>query len=111
MAATHKIAAGVALAAACATALAGCASDTTGSKEGAYGPEKAGAPAPKSAVRLIGDGSTSYTGAQPHLPRPERLKPGQKPRSSSSSPGTAPERTARSCSRTSARWPRPTTPR
>ncbi|MEU9365369.1 hypothetical protein AB0D78_13485 [Streptomyces avermitilis] len=79
MAATQKIAAGVALAAACATALAGCATDTTASTEGAYGPEKAGAPAPKSAVRLIGDGSTSYTGAQPHLPRPERLKPGQKP--------------------------------
>ncbi|MET7914483.1 hypothetical protein ABZU45_00840 [Streptomyces avermitilis] len=80
MAATQKIAAGVALAAACATALAGCATDTTGPKEGAYGPERAGAAAaPKSAVRLIGDGSTSYTGAQPHLPRPERLKPGQKP--------------------------------
>ncbi|MFD9211571.1 hypothetical protein ACFVY9_00340 [Streptomyces sp. NPDC059544] len=27
----------------------------------------------------IGDGSTSYTGAQPGLARPERLKPGQKP--------------------------------
>ncbi|MEU5094482.1 hypothetical protein [Streptomyces sp. NPDC020996] len=37
------------------------------------------APAPRSAVRLIGDGSTAYTGVQPHLPRPERLKPGQKP--------------------------------
>ncbi|MGW3415116.1 hypothetical protein OG266_19960 [Streptomyces sp. NBC_00554] len=80
MAVTQRIAAGVALAAACATALAGCALDTTGSKEGAHGAKKAaGAPAPKSAVRLIGDGSTAYTGAQPHLPRPERLKPGQKP--------------------------------
>lgn len=27
----------------------------------------------------IGDGSTSYTGTQPGLARPERLKPGQKP--------------------------------
>ncbi|MET7697659.1 hypothetical protein [Streptomyces sp. NPDC005485] len=89
MAATQRIAAGVALAAACATALAGCASGTTGShessgstgtKQGAHGAKKApGAAAPKSAVRLIGDGSTSYTGAQPHLPRPVRLKPGQKP--------------------------------
>lgn len=80
MAATQRIAAGAALAAACATALAGCSSDTTGSKEGALGARKAaGAPAPESAGRLIGDGSTAYTGAQPHLPRPVRLKPGQKP--------------------------------
>ncbi|WP_405916507.1 hypothetical protein [Streptomyces sp. NBC_00728] len=81
MAATQRIAAGVALAAACATALAGCAGGTTASREGAHGAKKAvaGAPAPRAAVRLIGDGSTSYTGAQPHLPRPERLKPGQKP--------------------------------
>jgi hypothetical protein len=80
MATTQRIAAGVALAAACATALAGCATGTTGSEEGAHGARKpAAAPAPKKAFRLIGDGSTAYTGAQPHLPRPERLKPGQKP--------------------------------
>ncbi|MFD5080324.1 hypothetical protein [Streptomyces sp. NPDC058371] len=80
MAATQRIAAGVAVAAACATVLAGCATGTTGSAHGAHGAKKApGAPAPKSAVRLIGDGSTAYTGAQPHLPRAERLKPGQKP--------------------------------
>ncbi|MFG2366169.1 hypothetical protein ACGFY3_31735 [Streptomyces mirabilis] len=77
MAATQRIAAGVAVAAACATALAGC---TAGSKEGTHGEnEAAGAPAPQSAARLIGDGSTAYTGAQPRLPKPERLKPGQKP--------------------------------
>jgi hypothetical protein len=77
MAATQRIAACVALAAACATALAGC---STGSTEGAHGAKKAaGAPAPKNVVRLIGDGSTAYTGGQPYLPRPERLKPGQKP--------------------------------
>ncbi|MCX5091876.1 hypothetical protein OOK36_23960 [Streptomyces sp. NBC_00365] len=74
MAATQRIAAGVAIAAACATALAGCA---TGTQQGAN--EAAGAPAPRSVVRLIGDGSTAYTGAQPNLPQPERLKPGQKP--------------------------------
>ncbi|MHA5050307.1 polysaccharide deacetylase family protein [Streptomyces sp. SD15] len=80
MAATQRIAAGVALVAACATALAGCASDTTGSQEGAHGAKKAaGGPAPNRVARLIGDGSTAYTGAQPYLPRPERLKPGQKP--------------------------------
>ncbi len=30
-------------------------------------------------MRPIGDGSTAYTGAQPHQPRAERLKPGQRP--------------------------------
>ncbi|WP_406838226.1 hypothetical protein ACICHK_21850 [Streptomyces sp. AHU1] len=80
MAVTQRTATGVALAAACATALAGCAGGTTASPEGARGARKAvGAPAPRAPVRLIGDGSTSYTGAQPHLPRPERLKPGQRP--------------------------------
>ncbi|MFF2215005.1 polysaccharide deacetylase family protein [Streptomyces antibioticus] len=78
MAATHRIAAG-AVAVAFTASLAGCATGTGGShgaKEGVEGPP---AKAPKSTVRLIGDGSTAYTGAQPHQPRPERLKPGQKP--------------------------------
>ncbi|MFF1440736.1 hypothetical protein [Streptomyces sp. NPDC058295] len=84
MAATQRIAAGAVVAAAVAASLAGCATGTGGShgsEEGVPGPQKAKpAPAaPKSVVRLIGDGSTAYTGAQPHLPRPERLKPGQKP--------------------------------
>jgi hypothetical protein len=85
MAATQRIAGGVTAAAACAAALAGCAIGDTGAKEGAHregahGAKKAaGAHAPGSAIRLIGDGSTAFTGAQPHLPRPERLKPGQKP--------------------------------
>ncbi|MEV0172643.1 hypothetical protein AB0I00_16190 [Streptomyces sp. NPDC050803] len=81
MAATQRIAAGAVVAAVCAASLAGCALGTDGSKAGAPGPQKA-KPAqapPRSPVRLIGDGSTSYTGAQPYLPRPERLKPGQKP--------------------------------
>ncbi|WP_249375597.1 hypothetical protein [Streptomyces sp. I05A-00742] len=30
-------------------------------------------------VRVLGDGSTSYTGPQPKQPKPEKLKPGQKP--------------------------------
>ncbi|MGX1271456.1 polysaccharide deacetylase family protein [Streptomyces phaeoluteigriseus] len=84
MAATQRIAAGAVIAAAVAASLTGCATgtgDSHGSGGGASGPRKAkpAAPAPKSAVRLIGDGSTAFTGAQPHLPRPERLKPGQKP--------------------------------
>ncbi|WP_405567905.1 hypothetical protein OG418_23660 [Streptomyces phaeochromogenes] len=85
MATTQRIAAGVTAAAACAAALAGCGIGDTGVEKGAHGDgargatKAAGAPAPKNAVRLIGDGSTAFTGAQPHLPRPERLKPGQKP--------------------------------
>jgi hypothetical protein len=80
MAATHRIAAGAAVTAVCAAALAGCGTGTGASREGAHGPHEATpAPAPRSAVGLIGDGSTAYTGAQPRLPRPERLKPGRKP--------------------------------
>jgi hypothetical protein len=82
MAATQRIAACAVIAAACATSLAGCAIGPNGSKEGAAGPQKlkpGRQAAPKQVFRLIGDGSTAYTGAQPHLPRPERLKPGQKP--------------------------------
>ncbi|MEU1269977.1 hypothetical protein [Streptomyces sp. NPDC005799] len=80
MAATQRIATGAVIAAACAASLAGCAIGTNSSKPGASGPQKARpAQAPGSVVRLIGDGSTAYTGAQPHLPGPERLKPGQKP--------------------------------
>ncbi|MBZ4320953.1 hypothetical protein [Streptomyces huiliensis] len=30
-------------------------------------------------VRVLGDGSTSYTGPQPKQPKPEKLKPGEKP--------------------------------
>ncbi|MFF8910001.1 polysaccharide deacetylase family protein [Streptomyces olivaceoviridis] len=78
MAATQRIAVGAMVAAACAVSFAGCATDSSGTKEGAPGPGQ-GAPAPGSVLRLIGDGSTAYTGSQPYLPRPERLSPGQKP--------------------------------
>jgi hypothetical protein len=82
MAATQRIAVGAVAAAACAVSLAGCGAGAgDGVRQGAPGPQKAepAAPRPGSAVRLIGDGSTAYTGPQPHLPRPERLKPGQRP--------------------------------
>ncbi|KAA0935821.1 polysaccharide deacetylase family protein [Streptomyces apricus] len=87
MAATGRTTTGVALAltAVCAAALAGCGSGDTGAKEGARGEgahgakKAAGAPAPGNRVRLIGDGSTAFTGAQPRLPRAERLKPGRRP--------------------------------
>ncbi|MEV6182988.1 hypothetical protein [Streptomyces sp. NPDC052015] len=83
MAATQRITACAVVAAAAAASLAGCTAATgrsDGPRQGAPGPQKERpATAPESAVRLIGDGSTAFTGAQPHLPRPERLKPGQKP--------------------------------
>jgi hypothetical protein len=83
MAATQRITACAVVAAAVAASLAGCTAATgrsDGPRQGAPGPQKERpAAAPESAVRLIGDGSTAFTGAQPHLPRPERLKPGQKP--------------------------------
>ncbi|GAA0648783.1 hypothetical protein GCM10009535_28310 [Streptomyces thermocarboxydovorans] len=71
MAATRKIAAGTVMAAVGAASFAGCGSDSQSKAKPA--------PAPKNVVRLIGDGSTAYTGAQPHLPRPKRLEPGEKP--------------------------------
>ncbi|MEU6484507.1 hypothetical protein [Streptomyces sp. NPDC046887] len=76
MAATKRITAG-AIAVALTAGLAGCSALGGAATEGAAGPKKA-AP-PKSVVRLIGDGSTAFTGIQPGLRRPERLKPGQKP--------------------------------
>lgn len=83
MGATQRIAMGFMAAAVCAAALAGCATGDAGAKKTAGAPvpkgAEAGAPVPKSALRLIGDGSTAFTGTQPHLPRPERLRSGQKP--------------------------------
>ncbi|OKK24447.1 hypothetical protein AMK09_06480 [Streptomyces sp. CB02488] len=51
-----------------------------GGANGAAGVEKkAAGEAPKSVFRLIGDGSTSFTGVQPKQPAVQRLAPGQKP--------------------------------
>ncbi|MEV7124896.1 hypothetical protein [Streptomyces sp. NPDC093260] len=79
MAATQRIAVGVVVAAACASSLAACASGTDAPRQGLHGPQKAPVQPPGSVVRLIGDGSTAYTGAQPHLPKPVRLKAGEQP--------------------------------
>ncbi|MEV6547380.1 hypothetical protein AB0M57_01570 [Streptomyces sp. NPDC051597] len=76
MAATKRIATGAVVAALIAGA-AGC-SVGNGTKAAAPGPG-AGAAAPKNVVRLIGDGSTAFTGAQPHLMKPRKLAPGQQP--------------------------------
>ncbi|MFE3771429.1 hypothetical protein [Streptomyces sp. NPDC059122] len=73
---TVHIAAAVALA-----AIAGCAAATqdgppSSTTKGRAAPGKT--PAVR-LLRLIGDGSTAYTGAQPHQPRPARLAPGRRP--------------------------------
>ncbi|GAB3166562.1 hypothetical protein [Streptomyces incanus] len=83
MVATRRIAVGAVgavITAVCAASLAGCGTGTDGSRRELHGPERAKpAQAPERAVRLIGDGSTAYTGTQPHLIKPERLKPGERP--------------------------------
>ncbi|ALO09353.1 Putative secreted protein [Streptomyces venezuelae] len=71
-----------ALAVALITGLAGCSGSDRGSPSaspGGAGAKKAPAAAPPNAVRLIGDGSTASTGAQPHQPVWQRLKPGETP--------------------------------
>ncbi|MGW7432826.1 hypothetical protein ACWGIN_25190 [Streptomyces sp. NPDC054861] len=68
-----------ALATALITGLAGCSGSGETGPSGAPGARKGQAAAPESAVRLIGDGSTAFTGAQPHQPTWQRMKPGQKP--------------------------------
>ncbi|GHE06655.1 hypothetical protein [Streptomyces alanosinicus] len=56
--------------------LAACSSGT-GLSVGDPDPDGKGTAQAK--AKPIGDGSTADTGAQPHQPTPERLKPGQKP--------------------------------
>ncbi|MET9665168.1 hypothetical protein ABZY19_07320 [Streptomyces sp. NPDC006475] len=76
---------GAGLGAAAAMGIAGCGSlgsDNSG-QTGSSGSGKGGTGKPtpsESQVRLIGDGSTSDTGAQPHQPaKPVPLEPGQTP--------------------------------
>ncbi|WP_327681849.1 hypothetical protein [Streptomyces sp. NBC_00467] len=76
-AATQRVAVGAAVTALIA-GLAGCSGSDESAHHGAPGAKKA-APAPNNAVRLIGDGSTAFTGTQPGLLKPERMKPGEKP--------------------------------
>ncbi|MFD8393829.1 hypothetical protein ACFV2N_32660, partial [Streptomyces sp. NPDC059680] len=77
---------GLGAGAAAAATLAGCGSHTSsdgagrsnGSGDGKNGQDGGASGAPQG--RLIGDGSTSYTGKQPHQPAaPEPLQPGQTP--------------------------------
>ncbi|WP_448321408.1 hypothetical protein [Streptomyces sp. CO7] len=81
MTANRRTVAVLVAAAACAVSLAGCGTGADGAAgaQGAAGPRKGAQKKAPQVVRLIGDGSTAYTGAQPHLPKAERLKPGQRP--------------------------------
>ncbi|MFE1950373.1 hypothetical protein ACFW9D_07895 [Streptomyces sp. NPDC059524] len=74
---------GLGAGAAAAVALAGCGSGKAPSvstgRPGQGGTGGPGTPTPP-AAKPIGDGSTAYTGKQPHQPAPpERLEPGQTP--------------------------------
>ncbi|MFF3325791.1 hypothetical protein [Streptomyces sp. NPDC002889] len=74
LAPTKRITIGAVATATLIAGLAGCFGSS-----GSRNSEKEGASGPQSAVRLIGDGSTAFTGVQPGLPVPQRLKPGQRP--------------------------------
>ncbi|MGW7353555.1 hypothetical protein [Streptomyces sp. NPDC054784] len=84
MTASRRWAAYTAALTALTTILAGCASgkdegESTGgdlkAAPDAQGQGRNAGPPP----RLLGDGSTSVTGAQPHQPTPRKLQPGEKP--------------------------------
>ncbi|GAB2780447.1 hypothetical protein GCM10027073_11420 [Streptomyces chlorus] len=77
---------GLGAGAAAAVSLAGCGGDTgsgsrgSGSTGGPKGGDRPGKPKPTKTARPIGDGSTAFTGKQPHQPsRPVPLEPGQAP--------------------------------
>ncbi|MFB6806646.1 hypothetical protein [Streptomyces sp. NPDC056387] len=83
IAATKKIAGGLA-ATALVLGVAGCSTSEPAKPPSPGGPNgKKGAAAPEAAPgsveRLIGDGSTAYTGRQPNVQKPQKLKPGEKP--------------------------------
>lgn len=75
---------GLGAGAAAAASLAGCGTSSGGSSHaagsGGDGSGKGSSDAPTQAARPIGDGSTAFTGKQPHQPdAPQPLEPGQEP--------------------------------
>ncbi|MFE9443350.1 hypothetical protein ACFYO2_31180 [Streptomyces sp. NPDC006602] len=80
---TRRGALGLGAGAATAVGLAGCGTLTSSdgpSPAGGSGSGKNRSGSPKPTARPLGDGSTSFTGKQPHQPaRPEPLEPGQTP--------------------------------
>lgn len=82
MAIARRFAAGVAMTTALAVGVVGCSGDSgsTESEKTDSGGDRGSSKQNKPSVpELIGDGSTSRTGAQPNQPTAERLKPGEKP--------------------------------
>ncbi|MEU2790585.1 hypothetical protein [Streptomyces sp. NPDC007100] len=77
MAAASKVTAGIVTATALA-AVAGCAGGDGDGPAGAGGRQAAPQRTAQQA-KLIGDGSTAYTGAQPMQPKAVRLRPGDRP--------------------------------
>ncbi|MGW5772986.1 hypothetical protein ACWEVY_28025 [Streptomyces longwoodensis] len=83
---TRRGALGIGAGAAASAGLAGCGTLTSGSgSSGSHGSDgsskgPSGRPSATATARPIGDGSTSFTGKQPHQPgRPVPLEPGQQP--------------------------------
>lgn len=80
---TRRGALGLGAGAAAAAGLAGCGTLTSsdGSSHAGGSGSGGGRPgSPKPSARSLGDGSTSFTGKQPHQPaKPEPLEPGQTP--------------------------------
>ncbi|MBB1246063.1 hypothetical protein GL263_21270 [Streptomyces durbertensis] len=73
----RRIVTGVAATMALATLAAGCGTDHTSGPEE---PKDERRPADKpQQLRVIGDGSTSFTGVQPHQPEVRKLAPGEQP--------------------------------
>ncbi|WP_327718615.1 hypothetical protein OG381_26765 [Streptomyces sp. NBC_00490] len=78
---TRRGALGLGVGGAAALGLAGCGTLTSSDGPGHAGGSPSSKPSARThRARPLGDGSTSYTGKQPHQPaRPEPLEPGQKP--------------------------------
>ncbi|MFD0394380.1 hypothetical protein ACFQ3Z_26840 [Streptomyces nogalater] len=71
---------GLGAGAAAAVSLAGCGGSTSSDGAGRPGGSRTqGSKGETRPARPIGDGSTSFTGSQPHQPKPEPLEPGQTP--------------------------------
>ncbi|MEU3295251.1 hypothetical protein ABZ722_23185 [Streptomyces longwoodensis] len=83
---TRRGALGIGAGAAASAGLAGCGTLTSGTGSGGSGgsdgssKDPSGRPSATATARPIGDGSTSFTGKQPHQPgKPVPLEPGQQP--------------------------------
>ncbi|WP_330344757.1 hypothetical protein OHA09_16015 [Streptomyces longwoodensis] len=83
---TRRGALGIGAGAAASAGLAGCGTLTSGTGSGGSGgsdgssKNPSGSPSATATARPIGDGSTSFTGKQPHQPgKPVPLEPGQQP--------------------------------